>query len=200
MAPQPDTAIDLDQMHDAIVSSIATAFPTFITVEAYREDRTLLQGPACLIELVDMEPSAEEDPGTEQLAALTRWEARIIIGMRTPDAKRAAPKLAAALALHIRRQRWALPVTPAEVTSIEPDDFSPVLDQYEVWRVDWQQLVHFGESVWTDEGTLPTLVMSAFGAAAEADFDAVTDPDLAPDGQWDDDAQLTDGLLWGEER
>jgi len=186
-------------MHDAIVASITAAFPIFVAVEAYREDRKEMPAPCCLIELVDMEPSEEEDPGTEQLAVMTRWEARIILGFREPDVKRAAPKLAAALALHIRRQRWALPVAAAEVTAIEPDNFSPVLDRYEVWRVDWQQLVHFGGSVWNDAGTLPTLVLSSFGGEADGDFDAVTEPDLAPDGQWDDDAELTDGLLWGVE-
>ena len=36
-----------------------------------------------------------------------------------------------------------------------PDDFQPEIDKYEVWRVEWQQVIHLGETIWTDEGTTP---------------------------------------------
>lgn len=34
--PQPETAIDIDALTDAIVASIGSAFPVFETVEAWR--------------------------------------------------------------------------------------------------------------------------------------------------------------------
>lgn len=179
MTAQPDTEIDLDELTNAIVASIDAAFPVFATVEAYREDRRSLPAPACLVQLVDLEPDPEADPGTEQLAVIARFEAQVVLGFREPNARRAAPKLAAALALHIQRKRWGLPVEAATVTAIEPDDFTPELDQFEVWRVDWQQIVHLGASVWTNDGTLPTVILTSFapdiGTANEDDYKPVTE-------------------------
>lgn len=170
--PQPDTEIDLDALHAAIAASITAAFPVFAAVEAYREDLTGLPTPICLFELVDMEP--QDDIGTEQLPVMARFEARVILGFRTDDVKMQTRKLAAALALHIRGKRWGLPVQPASVTAIEPDDFLPDLDQFEVWRVDWQQTIHLGASIWADDGTLPTRVLASWspdiGPAHETDY------------------------------
>ncbi|MBL4929333.1 hypothetical protein [Fuscibacter oryzae] len=176
---QPDTEVDLDQMHSAICTAIREALPILQTVEAYDEDRRDLPLPACLIELVDLEPVPDDDPGTEQLAATSRWEARIILGLRDFETKRAAPKMAAAIALAVRNNRWGLRVGPAVPTAIEPDDFAPELDKFEVWRIDWEQRIHIGPSVWTDEGTIPTQVFSGFapevGAANPGDYGPVTD-------------------------
>lgn len=154
---QPDTEIDLDALVAAIEASIRATFPDLALVEAWREDRTNLPVPACLIDLVDLEPV--EDIGTEQLPVQARFEARIITGFREPDAKRLTLKRAAALGLHVRGQRWGQPVAPAEVTSIERDEFDPDMDAYEIWRVDWQQVIHIGASVWDNEGVTPTEVV-----------------------------------------
>lgn len=177
-----NTEIDLDELHDAIVAAIAAAFPQFQTVEAYREetDRQTLPAPACLIELTELEAAPEVDPGTGQLAMLARFEARVVIGFRTLAAKRAIRKLAGALAAFIRLQRWGLPVAPAEVTGAYVDNFSPELDQYEVWRVEWEQVIHFGTAVKWDEGLTPTQVLVSWvprvGIPYEGDYLPVTAP------------------------
>ncbi len=160
MTAQPDTAIDLDALHDAILQSIAAQFPALETVEGYRDDRLQLVLPAVLVELTELEPTPDEDPMTEQLATLARFDARIVLGFRDPNVKREIRKLAAALGHHIHQQRWGMPVGPAEVVSITPDDFSPELDQFEVWRVEWQQPVHIGVSVWNNDGVTPIPVFS----------------------------------------
>lgn len=157
----PDTEIDLDDLFAAIAASIQAQFPVFALVESYPANRKAMPVPACIFELSDLEPM--EDIGTEQLAVMARFEARIVMGFRTENVRRAVPKLAAALALHVRARRWGLPVEPAIVTAIEPDDFDPDLDQFEVWRVDWQQIIHIGPSVWDDGGVTPSEVMSGFG-------------------------------------
>ena len=177
MAPQPNTEIDLDELTDAIVAVIAGAFPAFETVEAYRADYTSLPTPACLIELADLEP--QPDIGTEQLPVLARFEARVIMGFRAHDVKRAVPKLAAALALRINQNRWARPVEPAAVTAIERDEFDPDLDQFEVWRVDWQQTIHIGPSIWGDEGSPPSRVLGSWvpdiGPANEDEYTDISE-------------------------
>lgn len=173
--PLPDTAIDLDALIDAITASITAAFPVFATVEAYREDRKSLALPACLVQLVDLEPT--DDIGTEQLPVVAHFEAQVILGFRTDAVKRAAPKLAASVALHIRARRWGQPVEPATVTAIEPDSFDPRLDEFEVWRVDWQQTIHIGPSIWGDDGMFPSQVLVAFapdiGAPSEGEYQTI---------------------------
>lgn len=155
----PDTEIDLDALHTAVVNAIEEQFPSVVTVADYREDRQRLPLPAILIELDDIEAAPDEDPGTEQLAARTRWIARIIIGFRTANAEREVRKLAAALGAFIHMQRWGQPVEAAQVLTISPDTFDPSLDQYVVWAVEWQQIVHLGASVWKPDGELPETVL-----------------------------------------
>lgn len=176
-----DTEIDLDDLQDAIADQIAAAFPEFQTVEFYREerDRDRLPVPACLLELTGLEPTADADPGTGQLAASARFEARIVIGFRTPNAKRAVRKLAAALAAFLHHRRWGRPVGPAQVIEATPDDFTPELDNCEVWRVEWEQVVHLGESVWIGSDAItPTDVRVSWvprvGIPHEPDYERVT--------------------------
>lgn len=172
-----DTTIDLDILMAAVVSRIAAAFPAFATVNDFDAVRTSLAIPACLVTLEDFEAEPEADPLTGQLALLVRWRARVIIGFKTPNAKREIRKLAASLGLFIHGQRWGLPVEAAAVTVIAPDDFEPALDQFEVWSVDFQQMINLGESVWVNDGTIPQVVLSNWTAAGEdrdaGDFDQV---------------------------
>ncbi len=157
-----DTEVTLDQLHDAIVAAIQAQFPDLQTVEFYSDQRTdAMPKPACLLELAEMDAAPDIDPGTEQLAMQCRFEARLVIGFRTVKAKLEIRKLAGAFAAWLRKenQRWGLPVGPAEVIGCYQDDFVPDLDQYEVWRVEWVQVIHLGESVWKDDGTeVPTTV------------------------------------------
>jgi hypothetical protein len=168
------TEIDLDDLHDAIETQIAAAFPTLQTVEFYREDRKTVVAPACLLELVEFETAgAEPDPGTGQLAMLARFEAELILGFRTANAKREARKLAANLAAFLHLRRWTGIVTgPGEVVGCYKDDFAPELDQFEVWRVEWSHIIHLGQSVWVPDGSItPTTVYSRGTNPEGAEFD-----------------------------
>lgn len=155
-----DTVTTLDEVHAGIIAAINAQFPTLATVEAYRLDRKTLSLPACLIELTEMD--VEPDPGTEQLAVMARFEAHFVIGFRQGalNPKLEVRKLAAAFAVFARLQRWGCPIGPAEVIGCYPDDFDPELDQYECWRVEWRQVIHLGESIWTDIGPTPEPVYS----------------------------------------
>lgn len=154
----PETQVNLDALHAAIVSAIHGAFPIFKTVEDHRQDTARVQVPACLIEMSEAE--AFDDPGTGQIALTLRYEARILVGFRDQEgkkAKRIIRSLAVELAHLVRLNRWGLPVGPAEVIGCMPDAFAPECDQYEVWRVEWTQVAHIGKSVWSPaEGDPPT--------------------------------------------
>ena len=154
--------IDLDQLHDAILAKIKEQFPSLQTVEAYGADRKDLAVPAVLLELVDMEADPESDPGTEQLAVVTKWAARVVFSFRQENVKREIRKLAGALAVLVHDNRWGQSVNPAKVTVIGPDAFDPAFDKFEVWAVEWDQQVDLGASVWTGEGVTPDRVMVGY--------------------------------------
>lgn len=171
------TEVDLAELHQAIVDDIRAAFPGLATVEFYRgeglEDRKTLPPPACLLDLTELEVLQDDDPGTEQTCVMAKFEAELVISFRTTQAKRSVRMLAASLVAWLRNRRWTdptqpafkLPTGPALVIGAYPDDFRVMgaqrdqdLPQFEIWRVEWQQRIHLGATVWTDEGTVPTQV------------------------------------------
>ncbi len=188
-----NTNIDLSVVHDAIVADIKAAFPNLQTVEFYREDRKSLVTPACLLELTELEADPDNDPGTEQLAVLAKFEAELVIGFRPQAGSMAKAKLsirmlAAALEAWLRMRRWTNPADPAKklptgeamVIGAYQDDFSVMgrrqdqdLSQFEVWRVEWQQRLHLGETVWTDEGVTPGRVFVREDVSSDLDGTAV---------------------------
>lgn len=181
------TEIDLDTLQAAIEADIQAAFPALVNVEFYGETRSGMEMPACLLELTEMEAFSEPDPGTEQQAIMARFEARIIIsGVKTKESKHTIRKLSAAFAAWLRLRRWTdaanpgkkLPTGPAEFLTAEPDPFSPEADQFEVWRIEWQQVLHLGESVWKPDpdATTPSTVYSGFAPdiGVGGDYEQVT--------------------------
>jgi hypothetical protein len=172
----PNSFLDLDALHDAIEASIKAQFPDLQTVEFYRtEERKNLPLPAVLLNLCEFEAEPDMDTGTDQLAVSARFEAEIIFGFRTPNVKREIRKFAAAFAAWLRLRRWPGNTTDAaQVTGCYPDDFDPELDQYEVWRVEWHQVLYLGNNVWTNDGTIPTRVLVGYapkiGAGHQADY------------------------------
>jgi len=152
-----DTQIDLDAMHEAVIAKIAAQFPG-VTVDDYPDDRRRIRAPAVLVELVELAPVPDEDPGTGQLALEAHFEARYLVGFRGPDQRRHLRRTIATLAHFIQHNRWGLPVEPARVTGCAPDEFSPELDQYHVWAVEWAQIVHIGPNEWITDDFTPTEV------------------------------------------
>lgn len=174
MADQ-NTEVSLDTLHDVMVQQIQAQFPTLQTVEFYRTDYSGLPIPACLLEMTEMENEPAEDAGTDQIAVKARFEARFIIGFKTPNAKREIRKLAAAFAAWVKFRKWpGAPSGEAEVIGCYDDHFEPALEQYEVWRVEWTQLLFLGANVWLGGGILPSTVMLGYapliGLGHETDY------------------------------
>ncbi len=175
-----NTEIDFSELEEAIVRDIKAAFPGLATVEFYREDRTELPLPAVLLEMVEWERDEDRDPGTEQLPIIANFEAEIIVSFRRVEGRKAKAevrRLANALAAWMHNRRWTypdgrlndsgkpktMPTGPVMVSGAYPDDFQGLengrkgekLDKYEVWRLPWQQSVHLGKTVWTNDGETP---------------------------------------------
>ena len=179
-----NTDINLATLHQAIVADIQAAFPQFATVEFYREDRKGLPNPACLLEITEFENVDDEDPGTEQLAVMMKFEAELVISFRTPQAKQAIRLLAASMAAWLRKRRWVNPADPlrklptgeVQVIGAYQDDFRVMgaqrdqdLPQFEIWRVEWQQMAHLGAGVWNELGETPAEVFVRDSVSGQAD-------------------------------
>lgn len=157
-----DAGIDLGDLHATIVAAIAAEFPALATVEFYREDRTELPVPACLLNLEEFEHEPDSDPGTEQISVALRFEAEFIMGFRDPNVKVEIRRLVGAFAAFLHRARWpGGHISPAMAIHAYRSDFKPQLDQYEVWVVEWRQIANLGASVWTGGGITPTTIYLA---------------------------------------
>lgn len=148
----PDTttpsAINLDTFHDSILERIAAQFPDFQEVKDYPRAVDKVPTPACYVMMTEANPAA--DPGTDQLKLTLRFEALVIYGFKAEKSKRSVRAAAVDLALFIKNQRWGAFCGPATIEGIQADGFSPELDAYNVWRVDWTQDAYVGPSVWDD--------------------------------------------------
>lgn len=168
---------DLAALHAGIADTLAAAFPG-VHVEFYREDRKNMpwgDGSApdkptayALLQLAEMD-AGEDDPGTEQQPVLARFECELVTKSLLPDAKLQARILAGSVAAFLRKQsRWPGALNGAmRVVGCYRDDFSPELDQFEVWRVEWVQELWLGAGVWKNTGTLPTDVFARFVPTGE---------------------------------
>lgn len=150
--PDPNAFVDLDALHDSITSAIQAQYPTLATVEFYRtEDRKNLPCPAVLLDISEFENEPDMDVGTGQIAMSARFEAEIVFGFKTPNVKREIRKFAAAFASWLYLRRWpGISSDQAQVVGCYKDDFDPRLDEYEVWRVEWTQVLYLGSDAWTD--------------------------------------------------
>lgn len=153
-----DTAVDLDDLHTTILAQLGEAFPGIATIDDYPDDRRRIPVPAVLVELTELTAVPDEDPGTGQLALEAQFELRYLVGFRGANQGRLIRRNIAALAHFIQHNQWGQPVEPARVMVCEPDAFSPELDQYLVWRIEWAQIVHIGENEWLDDGEPPNEV------------------------------------------
>jgi hypothetical protein len=177
-----DAGTTITALHTAIQATIKARLPWLKTVDHYPEDRTPpkpSQMPALFFELVETEPADMEDPGTGQLAQNALFEAFIFMDYKQggKKAKLEIRERAAEFALLAHQQRWGGRCEAAHSIAMHPDDSDPEMDKYEIWRVEWQQVIYLGTSIWTDTGNTPDEPMwsehPATGAAHGDDYQPV---------------------------
>ena len=121
------------------------------------EETTEVPTPALLFEVSEGDVSEVEDPETGETAFDLRFEARVILTFDTPNVNVVVRQLALDVAAALRRTRFNIPagvgVGVATVLGVYPDHFTPELDKFKVWRLDWHQIVHLGAVAWPDDPT-----------------------------------------------
>ncbi|WP_211299481.1 hypothetical protein [Pukyongiella litopenaei] len=171
--------IDLGLALDTIVDLLGAEFNSFKTVAAEDESRTKLAVPAIIVQLSELEPDPDKDPHTGQLPCLVRVEARIVMGHRTPKVRREVIKAAGAVAAFVHSNRLGVPWGAATILAVEPDEFAPQADQFDIWRIEWAHSADIGPSYFVDEGATPGQILTswapAIGPDHEADYVPVTE-------------------------
>jgi len=159
-----NTELTLDALHSAIAGQLAAAFPSFKTVEFYRDDESeSIPTPALLLEMSEAEPAPDHDAGTARWCAYVRFEARVILAARNSRAKLEVRKAATSLAAFLNLRHWTgISADACQLIACEPDAFTPKVDRVEVWRVEWVNLVMLGASTWHNDGTIPEQPFYAF--------------------------------------
>jgi hypothetical protein len=169
--------VTLEGVHEAIRAKIQEKFLVLRTVECYLDERTELPTPACLIEMTECEPQDDQKLDTGQFAFKTRWDAYFLVSFKTPQAKLTVRKLAVDFAIFAEENRWGLKIAPAKVMWAGDDDFKPELEKFEIWRVEWSQVLYLGETP-SFEGAIPTPYLGFspdIGTGHEDDYIALED-------------------------
>lgn len=166
--------LNLADVFKAIENDIKKRFPSLVNVVFFPDEpqsSTQMPVPACLLDVSEMEVDLEVDPGTEQLPVRLSFSAFMVISAMTDgNTKLQIRLMAAALVSFLKFRHWVdhnspgtdnepnyLPSDPAIPVGAYRDDFTPGMDRFEVWRVDWEQVFYFGKSVF-DTSFLPSRV------------------------------------------
>lgn len=172
--------IDLGAALDAVVASIATGFPAIRAVVAEDENRKELTLPAIIVQMSEIEPDLDNDAQTGQFPCLVHMEARIVLGHRTPTVRREVCKAAGALAAHIHKSRLGVSWGGATIIAVEPDEFAPMAEQFDIWRIEWVHSADIGPSYFVDDGVTPTTVMTSWDPKIGPDHEHEYIPEVAP--------------------
>lgn len=169
--------VDLNHYYNCVEEAIRAAFPQFVTVEFHRgddgEDRQELMVPAILLEDNSMEPVSDGDMGDEVTFTTFDLSAYVILSSkRNPLVRREIRQVVAQLVNFIDKNRWpdvdateagvTLQCEGARVVVAERDSFDPRLDKYEVWRIDFTQMIPIGQSVWEGDNFLPERIFISY--------------------------------------
>lgn len=147
----------LQQLHNIICSEILAKIPEIQTCGSYPRTRSELVAPACFVELEAFDIGS--DPGTEELALIANFNARIVADRVESNTDILIRELALKLAILINNNTWNCNVLPAKIKSVEPDAFSPEMDAYLVWNISWIHEFHIGENIWESNEIPPHKVI-----------------------------------------
>jgi len=179
--------VSIATLPEQVASTLSQLVPGLATCEEYAGQfsagelrKASFRAPAIFTALLR---AKAQDPGTGELAFTAEMAAYVIWKAAKTRAERSssAAALAEAVALAIRGQQWGLDgIRPAAVSEVQ-NLHSATLDRQgmSLYVVKWSQMVLAGDSIWVEDGTLPTEVCAGFtpdvGAGNEASYEAVVD-------------------------
>ncbi|BBD08453.1 hypothetical protein [Desulfovibrio ferrophilus] len=167
----------INAAHKGIIVALRAGCPGLQDVLDYGRETTL-KTPAAVLNLAHIEPDDTPEDGSGKLALRCRWEVFLVV----PDRAKYEQKLrelAAVVGTLVHGHRFGLQASPANFILAEPNEFEPQFKGAKCWRVEFEQVLLFGASVWDGEGVVPEQLMVSYtpliGAEHEADYQEVTD-------------------------
>tara|TARA_B100001564_G_C20321683_1_gene526014 strand:- start:13 stop:534 length:522 start_codon:yes stop_codon:yes gene_type:complete len=158
----------IEDLHNAILLEITSNIASIATSGSYPKLQTAIAVPAVFVDLASLDFG--DDPATEQLALTGRFEARVIVNAADNGQIRVR-ELAIEVARVVHNKNFGMKTRLSRVVSIGPDQFSPELDAYDVWLVEWEQQFDIGDSVWDGEGVRPETIFIGYVPRVGEEFE-----------------------------
>ena len=166
--------IKLGEALDAVVAALTAKFPVVHSVVAEDESHTDLRLPAIIVQISEIEPTPDADQHEGQFPCNVHFEARIILGHRTPKVRRLICEGSAGVAAFVHNNRMGVPWGAGVVLACEPDEFAPQVDKFDVWRVEWVHAANVGPFLALPDEFQPTQVFLSrapeIGVPHESDY------------------------------
>jgi len=159
----------ITDLHNAIIVEITDKIAGIQTSGFYPKLRAAVAVPAVFVNLASLEPGS--DPGTQQLAVIARFEARVIVADKE-GSELQVRELAAEVARIIHCNNFGVDVTTAKLVAVGSDGFSPELDAYDVWLVEWEHEFHLGDSIWDGESVRPETIFIGYAPKIGEEFES----------------------------
>lgn len=176
----------IDDLTAAILEKF-TGIPAVKNAMEYPETLSGISTPALLLEEASFELA--EDDGTDRLPLLARYVVSVVVTRINSDAEKVARNLAIEVLrqIHVSQNFGIEGVGFPDIHQAEPDPFemsnqSGKGQSFEVWTVEWTYKVFLGESIWAEEGDVPTSVYAGIapkiGAAHKDDYVQISEKPL----------------------
>ncbi|WP_392336545.1 hypothetical protein [Loktanella salsilacus] len=166
--------VDLSAALAGIVSKLSEAFPDVNVCEAEAVESAELPVPALVCQIAEIEPDPDREPLTGQFPCMVRVQARIVLGHRTPTVRMQTLKLAGAVAAIVHNHRFGSEWGGAKVFAVEPDEFAPEANRFDVWLVEWSHAARLGAGFALPDEFQPTAVLVSnaprIGLGNEAEY------------------------------
>jgi hypothetical protein len=166
--------LDLAAALAGIVSKLSEAFPDVNVCEAEGVEPDELPVPALICQISEIEPDPDREPLTGQFPCMVRVQARIVLGHRTPTVRMQTLKLAGAVAAIVHNDRFGSEWGGAKVFAVEPDEFAPEANRFDVWLVEWSHAARLGAGFALPAEFQPTEVLVSnaprIGLGNEAEY------------------------------
>lgn len=134
------TSTTIANIHSDIITALSNEFPEFLEIGDYEELNDAPNTPSLFINLQSFDPIADQLP--DDFAVTGAFEAYIFYPVQDDIlTKKALREKALEVATFVQGNFWGNPdvFSEAKFKLAEKDEFSPVYEGVNIWRVDWEQ-------------------------------------------------------------
>lgn len=167
---------------EGICAALADGLPGLRSVVEYGAQGDM-ETPLAMLRLTDMEHAGDPEDGTERVWVQCRWDVFLVVAkdsaLDAAQMRRELRQMSAAVAALVHGNRFGVQAMPARFVKVEADVPAPVGTDAACWRVEFEQDIPLGESVWGGEGVPVQTVLVSYtpriGLEHKESYTEVTD-------------------------